>query len=45
VGAGWIYDRTGGYTLAWWLSAAANGLALALLAGARAPRRGEAHAR
>jgi MFS family permease len=42
VAAGWIYDRTGSYALAWWLSAAANGLALALLAGARAPQRDEA---
>jgi MFS transporter, OFA family, oxalate/formate antiporter len=38
VGAGWIYDRFGGYGLAWWLSAGLNLAALALLARARAPR-------
>ncbi|OGL19507.1 MAG: hypothetical protein A3K12_02995 [Candidatus Rokubacteria bacterium RIFCSPLOWO2_12_FULL_71_19] len=37
VGAGWIYDRTGGYEPAWWLSAGFNVLALALLACARPP--------
>ncbi len=35
--AGWIYDRTGGYGPAWWLSAGFNVLALALLACARPP--------
>lgn len=37
VAAGWIYDRFGGYGPAWWLSAALNLLALALLGLARAP--------
>jgi MFS family permease len=37
VGAGWIYDRFGGYGLAWWLSAGINLAALALLGLARAP--------
>ncbi|MBI3105647.1 MAG: MFS transporter [Candidatus Rokubacteria bacterium] len=37
VGAGWIYDHTGSYGLAWWLSAGCNLLALALLAFARPP--------
>lgn len=37
VGAGWIYDRFGGYGLAWWLSASINLAALALLGLARAP--------
>jgi MFS family permease len=42
--AGFIYDRAGDYRLAWWLSAACNGLALGLLAFARppAPRDGAA---
>ena len=31
LGAGFIYDRLGSYHLAWWLSAAFNVLALALL--------------
>ncbi|HEY7205637.1 MAG TPA: MFS transporter [Methylomirabilota bacterium] len=35
--AGLIYDRTGDYRLAWWLSAACNGLALSLLAFTRPP--------
>jgi MFS family permease len=39
LAAGWIYDRTGTYTLAWWLSAACNALALGLLAFAKAPPR------
>jgi MFS family permease len=38
VGAGWIYDRLGSYAVACWISAAANLVALALLAFARAPR-------
>jgi MFS transporter, OFA family, oxalate/formate antiporter len=38
VGAGWIYDRFGGYGLACWLSAGINLAALALLGFARAPR-------
>jgi MFS family permease len=44
VAAGWIYDRFGGYGLAFWLSAAINLAALALLGLARAPRpaRGDA---
>src|SRR4029453_10337310 len=37
--AGFIYDRTGNYRLAWWLSAACNGLALSLLAFTRPPAR------
>jgi hypothetical protein len=37
VAAGWIYDRHGGYGLAWWLSAAINLAALALLGFARPP--------
>jgi predicted MFS family arabinose efflux permease len=39
LGAGWIYDRTGAYALAWWLSAACNAIALGLLAFAHAPAR------
>jgi MFS family permease len=35
--AGFIYDRAGDYRLAWWLSAACNGLALILLALTRPP--------
>ncbi len=38
VAAGWIYDHTGGYALAWWLAAAFNALALGLVALARPPR-------
>jgi MFS family permease len=38
LGAGWIYDRSGSYGLAWWLSAGFNALALALLAFAQPPR-------
>lgn len=38
VGAGWIYDRLGGYGVAFWLSAGLNLAALLLLARARAPR-------
>jgi MFS family permease len=43
-GAGLIYDRSGDYRLAWWLSAGFNALALALLAFTRppAPREEEA---
>jgi MFS family permease len=37
LAAGFIYDRAGDYQLAWWLSAAFNALALALLAFARPP--------
>ena len=37
--AGWIYDHTGGYALAWWLCAAFNTAALGLVAIARSPRR------
>jgi MFS family permease len=37
VGAGFIYDRSGDYRLAWWLSAGFNALALALLAFTRPP--------
>ena len=37
LAAGLIYDRAGDYQLAWWLSAAFNGLALVLLAFARPP--------
>lgn len=37
VAAGWIYDRQGGYGLAWWLSAGINMVALALLGFARPP--------
>jgi MFS family permease len=37
VGAGWIYDHTGSYGLAWWLAVGCNLLALALLAFARPP--------
>lgn len=37
VAAGLIYDRTGDYRLAWWLSAGCNALALALLAAFRSP--------
>ena len=37
VGAGWIYDRFGGYGPAWWLSAGVTLAALALLGFARAP--------
>jgi MFS transporter, OFA family, oxalate/formate antiporter len=39
LGAGFIYDHTGSYTLAWWISAGFNLLALGLLALARPPRR------
>ncbi|HEY5725906.1 MAG TPA: MFS transporter, partial [Methylomirabilota bacterium] len=39
VAAGWIYDRHGGYALAWWLSAGINLAALALLGFARPPGR------
>jgi OFA family oxalate/formate antiporter-like MFS transporter len=39
LGAGFIYDRTGSYDLAWWLAAALNVVALALLGLARPPRR------
>jgi len=39
VAAGWIYDRSGGYELAWWLSAGINLAALALLGFARPPGR------
>ena len=39
VAAGWIYDRHGGYELAWWLSAGINLAALALLAFAHPPGR------
>ncbi|HET8578809.1 MAG TPA: MFS transporter [Methylomirabilota bacterium] len=46
LAAGWIFDRSGGYGPAWWLSAGFNVLALALLAfalpPAAAPRRGRA---
>ena len=35
--AGWIYDRSGSYGLAWWCSAGFNGFALLLLAFTRAP--------
>jgi MFS family permease len=35
--AGWIYDRSGDYRLAWWLGAGFNALALGLLAFTRAP--------
>jgi MFS family permease len=38
LAAGWIYDRSGSYGLAWWLSAGFNALALCLLAFARPPR-------
>lgn len=38
LAAGWIYDRSGSYGLAWWLSAGFNALALVLLAFARPPR-------
>jgi MFS family permease len=34
---GWIYDRSGSYALAWWLSAACNALAVALLAFTQPP--------
>ncbi len=37
LGAGFIYDRLGSYALAWWLSAAFNVLALALLAFTHPP--------
>jgi MFS family permease len=37
VGAGWIYDHTGSYGLAWWLAAGCNLVALGLLAFARPP--------
>jgi MFS family permease len=39
LGAGFIYDRTGGYGPAWAASAALNVVALGLLAWARPPRR------
>ena len=35
VGAGFIYDYTGEYRLAWWLSAGCNALALLLLGAFR----------
>jgi cyanate permease len=35
--AGWIYDRSGDYRLAWWLGAGFNALALLLLAFTRPP--------
>jgi cyanate permease len=38
LGAGFIYDRTGSYDLAWWLAAAFNVVALALLGFVRPPR-------
>ena len=38
LGAGFIYDRTGSYDLAWWLAAAFS-VALALLGLVRPPRR------
>jgi hypothetical protein len=38
VAAGWIYDHTGGYALAWWPAAAFNALALGLVSLARPPR-------
>ena len=38
LAAGWIYDRSGSYGLAWWLSAGFNALALCLLAFAQPPR-------
>ncbi len=41
LAAGFIYDRTGGYGLAWWLAAGLNVVALALLAAARPPSRRE----
>ncbi|HET9855475.1 MAG TPA: MFS transporter [Methylomirabilota bacterium] len=37
LAAGFIYDRTGTYQLAWWLSAGFNALALILLGFARPP--------
>lgn len=37
--AGWIYDRTGGYFLAFLLSALVNAVALVILAFARAPEK------
>ncbi len=37
LAAGWIYDHRGDYTLAWWLSAGFNVLALLLLGSARPP--------
>jgi MFS family permease len=37
LAVGFIYDRSGSYVLAWWLSAAFNALALAFLAFAHAP--------
>jgi MFS family permease len=37
LAAGFIYDRTGEYQLAWWLSAGFNAVAFGLLALARAP--------
>jgi MFS family permease len=37
LGAGFLYDRLGTYTVAWWLSAAFNVLALALLAFTHPP--------
>jgi MFS family permease len=44
LAAGWIYDRTGGYGPAWWLSAGFNLLALAFLACARPPAGGPSRA-
>jgi MFS family permease len=40
LAAGFIYDRSGSYALAWWLSAAFNALALAFLAWAQPPAPG-----
>jgi MFS family permease len=40
LAAGFIYDRSGSYVLAWWLSAAFNALALAFLAFAHPPAPG-----
>jgi MFS family permease len=37
LAAGWLYDRLGSYTLAWWLSAGFNALALLLIAFTRPP--------
>jgi cyanate permease len=37
LAAGLIYDRTGDYQLAWWLSAGFNALALGILTFARPP--------
>ena len=37
LGAGFVYDRLGSYAPAWWLSAAFNVIALALLAFTHPP--------